>query len=157
WQKEIEDDPTLVGPYLQYSEHLKAHGDLDGAEKLLAKGLKAVPDDPSLQQAHAEVQIGRLGRALAAWTRKAKEAPDNAEARAKVERLGAKLAEYEINEYRRRISLHPGELDLQYELGLRLARAGQHKEAITAFQQARSSPALRAKALHQLGLSFEAE
>src|SRR5262249_14233962 len=36
WQKEIEDDPTMVGPYLQYADHLRGLSRLDDAEKLLA-------------------------------------------------------------------------------------------------------------------------
>ncbi|MFO0908694.1 MAG: hypothetical protein U0794_10095 [Isosphaeraceae bacterium] len=157
WQKEIQDDPTLVGPYLQFAEHLKGRNQLDDALKILVKGLKAIPDDPSLELAHAEIQIARLQRAIAAWTRKTREAPADAEAKAKLEQLQTMLSEYEINEYRRRVKLQPGDTNLQYELGLRLARAGQHKDAIAAFQQARSSPTLKVEALHQAGLSFEAE
>ena len=67
------------------------------------------------------------------------------------------LIEYEVKEYRRRVKLSPGDSRLYYELGLRLAKAGQHKDAIASFQQARSSPALRVDALQQAGLSFEAE
>jgi tetratricopeptide (TPR) repeat protein len=157
WQKELQDDPTMVGPYLQYAEHLKFRSQLDDAEKLLAKGLKAVPDDPSLHLAYAEVQIARLQRAIAAWTRKIQQAPDDTAAQAKLEQLQTILADYEIKEFKRRAKLQPGDLNLQYELGLRLAKAGQHRDAIAAFQQARGSTTLRVEALHQAGLSFEAE
>jgi tetratricopeptide (TPR) repeat protein len=158
WEKEIQEDPTLVGPYLQYAEHLKMRGQLDQAEKLLARGLKAAPDDPALKRAHAEVQIGRIQRAIASWQRKCRERPDDEAARAKLAQLEAMLADYEIEEYRRRIGQNPGDAHLQYELGLRLAKAGQHKEAIAAFQQAaRSSPAVKVEALLHAGQSFEAE
>jgi tetratricopeptide (TPR) repeat protein len=157
WLKEIQEDPTLVGPYLQYADHLKNRGKLDDAQKLLARGLKAVPDDPSLQMAHADVQVSRLQRAIQSAELKSRERPDDADAKAKLEQLQTMLVDYEIEEFRRRIKLHPGDPNLQYELGLRLARSGQHKEAITSFQQARNSPTFRVQALHQLGLSFEAE
>jgi Flp pilus assembly protein TadD len=157
WQKEIQDDPTLVGPYLQYAEHLKFRSQLDDAWKLLAKGLKAVPDDPSLSLAYAEVQIARLQQAIASWTRKIQKAPDDTAAQSKLEQLQTMLADYEIKEFKRRAQLQPGDLNLQYELGLRLAKAGQHRDAIAAFQQARGSTTLRVEALHQAGLSFEAE
>ena len=157
WQKEIQDDPTMVGPYLQFAEHLKMRGQLDDAEKLLAKGLKAVPDDPSLHMAYADVQVNRLQRAITSWTRKAREAPADEAAKAKVDQLQAMLLDYELKELRRRVKLEPGDANLQYEMGLRLARGGQHKDAIAAFQQARNGPAVRVQALHQMGLSFEAE
>jgi tetratricopeptide (TPR) repeat protein len=157
WQKEIAEDPTMVGPYLQYSDHLKQRGQLDDAEKLLSRGLKAVPEDAALKMMHSEVQIARINRAIASWTAKARERPDDPAPKARLEQLQTMLLEYETEEYRRRIKLNPGDFNLQYELGVRLARAGKHKEAIPAFQQARSSPALKVEALRQCGLSFEAE
>ena len=48
------------------------------------------------------------------------------------------------------------DLSIQLQLGIRLARAGKHQEAIGSFQQARNSPEHRVEALHQAGLSFEA-
>jgi tetratricopeptide (TPR) repeat protein len=157
WQKEIQDDPTMVGPYLHYAEQLKFHGQLDEAQKLLAKGLKAVSDDPSLHQAYADIQIARLQNAISAWTRKVQSAPDDPASKAKLDQLQTMLTDYEIKEFQRRVKLHPDELKLQFELGLRLAKAGQHRDAIAAFQQARGDAALRVEALHQAGQSFEAE
>lgn len=157
WQKEIQENPEQIGPYLNFADHLRNRGQLDDAEKLLARAMKVVPNDASLQLAHAEVQVARLQRAIASWGGRSRARPDDAAAKAKLDQLQTMLADYETKEYRRRIALHPGDLNLQYELGLRLARTGQHKDAIAAFQQARSSPALKVQALHQTGLSFEAE
>ena len=156
WIKDIQENATNVGPYLQYAEQLRSRGQLDEAEKLLSKGLKAVPEDPSLKILYAEVQVARIQRAQASWTRKCKDRPDDIEAKAKLDQLNTMLVDYEIEEYRRRIKLQPGEFNLHYELGLRLARTGNHKDAIAAFQQSRSSPTLKVAALHQAGLSFEA-
>jgi len=157
WMKEIQDDPTMVGPYLQFASHLKTRGKLDDAEKLLTRGLKAVPDDSALKLMHAEVQIARIQRALDSWVQKLRDRPDDAEAKAKHDQLQTMLAEYEVEEFRRRIKLHPGDLALHYEMGVRLAKGGKHRDAIAAFQQARASAPLRVKALLQTGLSFEAE
>lgn len=156
-QKEIQENPTQIGPYLHLADLFKNRDKLDDAEKLLSRGLKAVPDDPSLKTKHAEVQILRIQRALASASKKSSARPDDPEALAKVEQLETMLLKYEIEEFRRRIALQPVDFKLHYELGLRLAKAGKHKDAIGAFQQARNSPALRVKALHQAGLSFEAE
>jgi tetratricopeptide (TPR) repeat protein len=157
WKKEIKEDPTQIGPYLQYADHLRKRGQLDDAEKLLARGLKAVPDDPALKREHAEVQVARIQRAIASWQKKCQERPDDDAAKAKLAQLETMLVEYELEELKRRIKQQPGDLHLQFEMGLRLAKAGQHREAIAAFQQARSSPALRVQALYNSGLSFEAD
>ncbi len=157
WQKEIQENPTHVGPYLQFAEHLKGRSKLDDAEKVLARGLKANPDDPSLQFAYAEVQLSRLHRAIASFSQRVKEKPDDEAAKAKLDQLQTMLVEYEVKEYRRRVALSPGDASLHYELGLRLAKAGHHKDAIASFQQARSSSTYQVQALLQAGLSFEAE
>ena len=157
WAKEIAENATSVGPYLQYAEHLRLRGQLDEAEKLLMKGLKAIPQDPTLKAIYAEVQTARIQRAIASWARKCKERPDDLEAKAKLDQLQTMLIEYEVEELRRRIKLQPGEYQLHYDLGVRLARTGNHRDAIASFQQARSSPTLKVEALHQAGLSFEAE
>lgn len=157
WLKEIEESPEHVGPYLQFAEHLKSRGKLDDAEKLLSKGLKTLPDDPSLQSAYAEVQIDRLQHAIAGWTRKAQQAPGDTATQAKLAKLQGMLLDYEIKEYRRRSAQNPGDFNLIYELGLRLSQAGKYKDAIAAFQSSRSSPTLKVQSLHQAGLCFEAE
>ncbi len=53
------------------------------------------------------------------------------------------LNKYEVEAYRRRVNLHPEDPKLHFELGVILARIGEHDEAIAEFQQARSSPALQ--------------
>jgi tetratricopeptide (TPR) repeat protein len=156
-QREIQEHPDRVGPYLDMAEILRKRSRLDEAQKLLAAGLKVVPKDPNLLEAYAEVQMARLQKAIASWTQRCRERPGDAAAKAKLDQLTEKLNEYEIQEYQRRVDLHPEDFNLHYQLGLRLARVGRHKEAIGAFQQARSSPALKVQALHQAGLSFEAD
>lgn len=155
-RNEIREDPERVGPYLQLADHYKMRGQLVEAEKVLARGLMANPKDETLQQAHAEVQIDRLRRAIEAWSRRRRERPGDETAKAKLDQLDGMLTDYEIKTLRRRLALHPEDQGLQLQLGMRLAKAGRHDEAIAAFQQARGNPALKVQALHQAGLSFEA-
>ncbi len=63
---------------------------------------------------------------------------------------------YEVEAFRRRVHVHPEDPKMHFELGLVLARTGAHDDAIAEFQQARSSPVYKLKALYQAGLSFEA-
>jgi tetratricopeptide (TPR) repeat protein len=156
FQKEIQENPERIGPYLQLADHYKMRRQLDEAEKVLARGLKANPKDETLQQTHAEVQISRLQRAIEAWSQRCRERPGDATAKAKLDQLNGMLNDYEIKEFRRRLAIQPEDQGLQLQLGMRLAKAGKHDEAIAAFQKASGNPALRVQALHQAGLSFEA-
>lgn len=156
FEQAVKEDPGQVGSYLELADDYRSHGRLDEARDLLARGLKAIPNDPSLHEAFAEVQFARLHKAIEALTRRSQEHPDDAEARTKLAQLTAKLNDFELAEYRRRVALHGDDPQLHYELGVRLARVGQHDAAIGEFQQCRSSPALKVQALLQAGLSFEA-
>lgn len=156
WQKEIQDNPNQIWPYLNLAEHYRNRSQLEAAEKVLAHGIKANPKDPMLLQTYAEVQINRMKRAIESYTQRLKERPDDTSTKAKLEQVSKLLTDYEVKEFRRRISLSPEDGNLHYHLGLALARAGQHDDAIAEFQQARSSQTMKVQALHQMGLSFEA-
>jgi tetratricopeptide (TPR) repeat protein len=156
WLREIQENPQQVWPYLNLAEHHRNRSQLDEAQKILAEAIKANPKEPMLLQAHADVQISRMKRAIEKWTRRTQERPDDAAARAKLDQLSKMLSDYEISEFRRRVALSPEDTNLHFQLGMCLARAGLHDEAIGEFQQARSSPTHKVQALYQVGLSFEA-
>lgn len=158
-RKEIEEEPRRVGSYLELAETLRRHNKLDEAQKILAQGLKANPDDSLLEDAHGDVQIARLQRAHASWGKKARESPTDPEARAKLDQIERALAEYELKELRRRSERRPEDISLRIQVGQRLVRQQKYDQAIAEFQQARQSsePALKVQALHQLGLCFEAK
>jgi len=156
WLKEIEENPNQVWPYLNLAEHHRNRSQLELAEKILAQGLKANPKESMLQQAYADVQINRMKRAIDSWSQKLKEDPEDSTAKAKIDQISKLLSDYELKEFRRRVALSPEDTNLHYQLGLALAKAGQHDEAIAEFQQARSSPTLKVQAMFQAGLSFEA-
>jgi tetratricopeptide (TPR) repeat protein len=156
WQKEIQENPNQVWPYLNLAEHYRNRSQLEAAEKILAHGIKANPKDPMLSQVYAEVQISRMKRAIDSYSQRLKERPDDTSTKAKLEQVSKLLSDYEIKEYRRRLALSPEDTNLHFQLGLSLARAGLHDEAIAEFQQARSSPTHKVQAMLQMGLSFEA-
>ncbi len=155
-QKEIQDDPNRVGSYLELAEIYKSRSQLEEAEKVLARGLKIQPNDETLRLNHADIQISRLLDAVEKLTKKSQERPQDEAIKAKLNQYSSMLTDYELKEYSRRSKLNPGDPGLQLQLGIRLAKAGKHQEAIAAFQQARNSPAHRVEALHQAGLCFEA-
>jgi tetratricopeptide (TPR) repeat protein len=156
WQKEIQENPNQVWPYLNLADHYKNRSQLEAAEKILAQGIKANPKDAMLLQVYAEVQISRMKRAIETYSQRLKERPDDASTKAKFDQVTKLLSDYELKEYRRRLALSPEDTNLHFQLGLALARAGQHDEAIAEFQQARSSPTHKVQALLNMGLSFEA-
>jgi tetratricopeptide (TPR) repeat protein len=155
--KEIHEDPNKFSPYLQLAEIYKHRGQLKEAEDLLARGLKAIPGNDVLKQAYAEVQISRIQGAIDLHQRKLKEKPNDVNLKAKLEEFEKLLNDYEIREFKRRLKLEPESAKLQLELGIRLARGGDHDAAIPIFQKAVNEPTVKVQALHQMGLSFESK
>lgn len=155
-ERDIKENPTRPGPYLQLASQYRLQQRLDEARDVLARGLKALPDDALLRDTYAEIQIARLRKAIEVIKLRLRDHPDDAEAKTKLEKFNVKLAEYELAEYRRRAEARPDDLQLRFEVGRRLAEAGKHDAAIAEFQAARSSPALKVKALLGAGASFEA-
>ena len=154
--KEIEETPDRIGPYLSLADHYKHEGRLKEAEDVLAKGVKANPEDDYLLGSYAEVQVTRLKMAVDAFTKKVAKEPHDPEPREKLGQLKVALYKYELKEIRRKVAVKQEDLKLRMLLGRKLAEGGKHDEAIAEFQQVRNSPELKVQALLHAGLSFKA-
>jgi tetratricopeptide (TPR) repeat protein len=156
--KEIMADATAVHAYVELADIYKKHGDLEKAEKVLAKGRKSNPNDHGLASIYEDTQISRLRKARDSQQQRVQQYSEDTAAKAKLDQLTEMLNKYEIEAFRRRVQLHPEDSKMHLELGVILARVGDHDGAIAEFQQARSNtnPTQKLQALFNLGLSFEA-
>jgi tetratricopeptide (TPR) repeat protein len=158
-RREIEEEPERVGSYLQLADLLRQEHRLDEAEKILALARKVLPGDELIRATYADIQMGRLRRAIAHWSKKAALDPDDLSLREKLESIQEKLAAYELNELRHRAKLHHTDAAARLQLGEALTKQGKHDDAIAELQQARSlgTPEQKVAALHLAGQAFEAK
>ena len=105
--KEILANPGAVHAYVELAEIYRNRGDLDKAEKVLAKGLKANADDQGLMAIYEDTQISRLKRAVEAQSQRVLQHPEDTAAKAKLDQVTDMLSKYEIEAFRRRVTLHP--------------------------------------------------
>jgi tetratricopeptide (TPR) repeat protein len=154
--KEILANPSAVHAFVELAEIYRNRSDLDKAEKVLGKGLKANPGDQGLLSIYEDTQISRLKRAVEVQSQRVLQHPEETAAKVKLDQLTEMLSKYEIEAFRRRVTLHPEDPALHFQFGVILANKGDHDAAIAEFQQARTSPVHRIQALYQAGLSFEA-
>jgi tetratricopeptide (TPR) repeat protein len=156
--KEIVNDPHAVHAYIDLADFYRQRGDLEKAEKVLAKGIKANPNEAGLMAVYEDTQISRMRKARDTQNQRVQQYSEDTGAKAKLDQLNEMLNKYEIAAFRRRADLHPEDAKIHLELGLILARVGDHDGAIAEFQHARSSPigTQKTEALYNLGLSFEA-
>jgi len=156
--KEILADPKAIHAYLDLADIYRRRSDFDKAEKVLARGLKANADDEGLKAVYEDTQISRLKRAIESQSQRVLQHPEDTGAKAKLDQLTEMYNKYEIEAFRRRAKTHGDDPTVHLQLGMILARTGDHDGAIASFQQARTSslPSLKLQALYHSGLSFEA-
>ena len=74
-------------PMSSWPTSIKRHGDLDKAEKVLAKGRKANPDDHGLASIYEDTQISRLKKARDSQQHRVQQYPEDTAAKAKLDQL----------------------------------------------------------------------
>jgi tetratricopeptide (TPR) repeat protein len=81
--------------------------------------------------------------------------PAIAETRQQLDAAKERRAELVIGEARKRVERNPTDLQLRFELGEELIRAGKFREALPELQRARQHPNARLKAMNLLGRCYQ--
>ncbi len=157
-QQELENaiarQPEEIENYLQLADLHVQSDRLDEAEQVLSTALNASGGgDPTVRERLEDVQIQRAERRLEIAEKRAAEEKTE-ESNTLVKRIKAELNRLELEIYAARSERHPGNPALQYELGIRLKRAGKFNEAIRALQAARSDARHKISVLIELGDCF---
>jgi len=151
----IEAEPASIENYVQLAELFTAGDRLRDAEKTLTRALAASGGgDLTVREQLEETHLRRAHQQVALAQRRAeKEKTDDAQQLAR--RMGTQANQAELEVYAARSAREPGNLLLQYELGLRCKRAGKYNQAIQAFQAARDDARHKAQVQLHLGESFQ--
>ncbi len=151
----IRSDPTNLENYLQLSDICVRENRYIDAEDVLGRGLSVsgVGDFRFIERLE-DVQLRRaLNQVAVAEQRHEQTQTEDSENLVVQLRNQANQVELEI--YSARSGREPSNPRLQYELGLRLKRAGKTKDAIPAFQAAKSDPKRKGLVLLELGECFQ--
>ncbi len=151
----IDADPTEVAPYAELADFFREAGRLQEAERLYRKGLEvAGGGDLPLLEKLEEVYLLRMHERAQVAARRAEKQPEAATAKLAKQAL-AEANQAQVEVFTVRADRSPNDLQLQYELGLRLKRIGKHREAIKPFQAAREAPSRLAEVQLHLGECFQ--
>lgn len=114
-------------------------------------------NDPALEKKVADVRETVNAAHLEELRKFVEENPDHPE----IEEYKAQLEEAQkgqmdqlIAESKERVERNPTDNELRFELGSRLYKAGEYREAIKHLQQAKRSPNLRIKVMNMLGQCY---
>ncbi|MBN1854618.1 MAG: hypothetical protein JW829_17940 [Pirellulales bacterium] len=153
-QEAIEAAPEDVGNYLQLADLMSHSQRYQEAEALLVKALEISHQDLNIQEKLEDTQLRRGRLELDVAERRAAESrsPEEME---RIRQMRAQMNQRELEVYQTRSQRNPGNASLQYEIGLRLKRAGIFAQAIQAFQNARGDTRRKARVHLELGECFQ--
>ena len=136
-------------PERQRARHQR-EGDAEAAERVLTESIAASGQDLRLREQLEEVQVAKPRGRLAVAERLA-EQQQTPQALELVQQLRGELARAELAFYTVRTERYSGNMELKYQLGVRLRRLGNFAEAIKVFAQSLEAEPVRALSLLEMG------
>lgn len=148
----IEEQPDDLKGLLRLGELQVQKQDYDAAVDALLRAQKVGPNDAAVAERLGEARIRRFEARVQVATREAEAGEEGAEDR--VRRLKRELLDFQVEEFKRRVSIHPTDTTLRFRLGTCLLEAQQLDEAIEQFQRSINDAKHRVASLHLMGRAF---
>lgn len=153
-EEELAEHPDNVTRILGLARLYQDTGQLGKAQKLLRQQNQQMPDNYEIREHLGDVQLRVYDEAIERAAAAAAQNPDDAEAAGKKEDLTARKRQFALREYNWRLEQHPSDRELQLHLGRLHFEAGDHNEAIAAFQGAAQDARYELESCRMLGLCF---
>jgi tetratricopeptide (TPR) repeat protein len=144
-------NPADLESYFALAELHIQEKRLGEAVHVLNKALAASGNDIQVQERLEDAEMLRQRQQLEVAEQRAGKQPESPASQQLVEQLRNDLNRYELDVFERRARRYPEDPELQFQLALRLKRAGNVRQAIPCFEQAVRSPLRQAGATLELG------
>ncbi len=155
WLDAIRLHPAELSNYLELADHYTRLDRLRDAERVLTKAFSVTGSgNLDIRERIEEAQLRRMRQQVDVAHRKA-DVEKTPETRELAKKMIAQANQVELEVYAARATRHPQDLRYQFELAMRLKRAGKHREAVAHFQQARNEPKKLAETQLNLGECFQ--
>lgn len=146
--------PEQLENYKDLAEEYTTADRLREAERVLLKAMQVSSGDLDTRERFEDVQLRRMRQQVDVADRRAAE-EGTEEARDLARRMHSQANQTELEVYAARAARNPGNLNYQFELGLRLKRAGKFREAIQPLQAARGDTRRLSETQLNLGECFQ--
>ena len=146
----ISDNPDDLESYRQLAALMQKEGRHAEAVEVLTKGLAASGGDFRMQEQLEDAQILQMRQQLAVAEKRAASQDDD-QSKELVLQLREQYHRKDLEVFSARSERHPEDIQLRYELGVRLKRVGNFTEAERTLLEARKHPKLKALATYELG------
>ncbi len=146
----VMDDPTDVAPYFELVDIHVAEQRLSEAAHTMTKAIAASGGSLQARERLEEIEVLRKQEQITIAEQRAAGTDDD-EAQQLVSQLKDDLNRYEIEVFNGRAERYPDDLEARFQLGVRLRRAGNFREAIPILADAAKLESRQAVALLELG------
>lgn len=153
-ERAVANNPTDVESYFELADLHIAEQRLGDAAHVLKKAVAASGGNLKARERLEDIDILRKQEQIAIAEQRAS-ANDNEGARQLVEQLRQDLNRFEIEVFHARSERYPNDLEAKFQLGVRLQRAGNYREAIPLLTAATESETRQSMALFALGESLQ--
>lgn len=153
-ERAITKSPAETNNYIELADLHSRNDKFADAETVLSKALQVSGGDVNIRERLEDVQL-RRGRQQLMIAEKKAQSEKTEDAVQLYNKMRAECNRVELEVYRSRSERYPTKLDYKFELGLRLKKAGQFKEAIESLQAARGDTKRRSMVHLELGECFQ--
>jgi tetratricopeptide (TPR) repeat protein len=151
----IAKDPAALESYFRLADVYVHEQRLDDAESVLSRANQATGGgNLQVRERLEDLQLRRAARQVAVAQKNYDHEP-TPDAKQLLDRARIHANQVELEVYHAKCDREPNNPRLQFEVGLRLKKAGKTKQAITALQAARSDPKRKSLVLLELGECFQ--
>ena len=149
-EQAISYRPTDVDAYLELAELHLSEDRLGEAAHVLGKAISACGGDLKVRERLEDVEILQKKVQLDIAEQRAANSDDE-QAHQLTEQLRADLNRYELEIYSARAERYPEDREVQFQLGLRLKRVENYRQAVDCFNESFKLPERQAASLLELG------
>ena len=149
-EQQIANNPADVEAYLQLVDLHLADNRFGEALHVLHKALHPSGHNPQIQERLEDVEIVKKKSQLAAAEKQATEHATDQHRQA-AEQLRTELQRFEWEVYQRRCERYPTDMEVRFQLGLRLKTLDKIREAVPCFEAAVKLPNRKSAAALELG------
>ena len=154
-QARVARDPTDLNAYLQLAEAQTEAGVLREAHQTLKRALEAAGgSDLAIQEKLEDAQV-RMTRSQVAIAEQRAAADKSPEAVDLAKRFRSELNRQEMLILATRAERYPQDAGIRLELGLRLKREGNYREALKALEAAQAVPELQPQSSLEMGECYQ--
>ena len=149
-ERAVANNPTDVESYFELADLHIAEQRLGEAAHVLNKAVTAAGGDLKARERVEDVEILRKQEQIAIAEKRAAAGVDE-DAQQLVDQLRQDLNRYELEVFNARSERYPDDLEAKFQLGVRLRKAGNYREAIPYLSAAAELENRQAKARLELG------